>query len=296
MSTIVVGAGGFTGFNYINSLPSPQDVIAVVSDSSKNSFVREHYQKKNVKLFSELENLVEFEFEPNSKFIYFGGYSCRDHTFSDIEKLSRAHITGVTQTLDIASRQGLPVLICGSYWENIQPSTSISTLNLYSAFQIAQNEIVEFYSSSKNLAIAKAYLVDTYGPNDWRKKLLPQIVSSIKTGEILKLGSRDQIIAPLNIIDVCKDLNQILISLNKEGPKFKKYQLSPERVCRLSQYIEIIESISGKNLNIFWESTKKERIEITNFPEHLDLFYSNKHRVSLEAGIAEVLLSAELIN
>jgi nucleoside-diphosphate-sugar epimerase len=115
MSVVIVGAGSYTGFNLVKKISKDRETLAVISNKNTNTIPREFYNENNIKTLSSIESLLSEKLSQKSIIIYLGGYSSSDHTFTDIEKLTRAYITGVSQSLEVARKFGCPIVIVGSY-------------------------------------------------------------------------------------------------------------------------------------------------------------------------------------
>jgi nucleoside-diphosphate-sugar epimerase len=287
VSIVVIGAGGFTSFNLVKKLSKDQEVLAVLSDKHKNSQPGNFYAENNIKILPSIESLLSKKLKQESKIVYLGGYAVSDHNFTDIELLTKAYIKGVVQSLEVARKFNCQITIGGSYWELI--NNNGTNINLYASFQAAQNKLLEYFTLKYEISTQKVFLADSYGLNDWRPKLLQTIINSLETGSVINMGSPRQIIAPIYISDVVDDLVDIINMKTSNSESLIYLQLMPEKVYTLEQYINIIESVTKKTISVKWNTTKKERIEIENFPISDNIYNSRKIRTTLKEGLGNIL-------
>jgi len=289
MSVVIVGAGSYTGFNLVKKISKDRETLAVISNKNTNTIPREFYNENNIKTLSSIESLLSEKLSQKSIIIYLGGYSSSDHTFTDIEKLTRAYITGVSQSLEVARKFGCPIVIVGSYWELLSKIGNNSNINLYSAIQASQNKILEFFAYEYGISITKIFQADTYGPNDWRPKLLSAVINSIKNNKVLNVGSPNQIIAPIYISDVIGDLIDIMDSASFGENLLNQVQLMPDKVYTLKKFIDKIEIVTQKTVLVNWNTKANIRADIENFPIIKNIHKNKNKRVILEEGLNEVL-------
>jgi len=287
MSAVVIGAGGYTAFNLVKEISKNEEVIAVLSE--KNKIARKFYYDNNIKTLSNIEQLLALKLNKASKIIYLGGAGGGDHSFNDIKILTKAYITGVVQSLEVARTFNLPILICGSYWELINDPRTNTNINLYASLHASQNKILEYFAFTYGVSITKVLLADVYGPNDPRPKLLKSLIDSIESNEELYMGNPSQIIAPIFISDVVEDLINIMGSMSLYINSVMQLQLLPEKVYTLLEFVTKIELVSSKIVRVKWNTTKKIRMDIKHFPITSNIYKRSSNYISLEDGLRFIL-------
>jgi nucleoside-diphosphate-sugar epimerase len=283
---IVIGAGSYTAFNLVKELSKNEEVLCVLSHRNVN--VNNYYLEHKIKTVPNIKALSQEKLTKESKIYYLGGAGSQDHTFADIEKLSRAHITGVTQSLEVARRFGCSYLSCSSYWELIENSNKVG-INLYATFLLAQNKILEFYAYEYGVSSTKVFLADVYGLNDWRPKLLQGVIYSIESGETLSMGNASQVIAPIYISDVVEDLINIMNLSTSSAHLLSQLVLKPEKTYTLFEFINRIESITLKKVKIEWNANKKIRKDVENFPNNNYVYLRKTPYINLDEGLRRAL-------
>ena len=289
MTNVVIGSGGYTGFNLVKRLSKDQEVLAVLSDKHQLRQSGKFYIQNKIKMLPKIESLLSEKLNSESKIIYLAGYGTSDHYFNDIELLTHAYVTGMVQALEIARNFNCKIVIGGSYWELINNPKTNTNINLYASFQAAQNKILEYFSLEYGTSIIKVFLADSYGPNDWRPKLLQTILNTLKTGHVIKMGSPKQIIAPIYINDVVEDLVDIMNLESSILGSVTYLQLVPDKVYSLEEFIDIIQLVTKKTIPVKWNEIEKIRLNIEHFPISNSTYKSRRTYLSLKEGLNNVL-------
>lgn len=137
----------------------------------------------------------------------------------------------------------------GTKWE-LDNTKHKKILNFYAASKKANDIFFEFFSNKKTSLISLK-IFDTYGPNDKRKKLLNDLLSSYKRNLILKITSGYQYLDYVHIDELCSLLLKIIndIKLNKlKG--FNSFTVSSKKPIRLINLINKLKKILDKDLKV----------------------------------------------
>ena len=293
MTVVVVGAGGYTGFRLVQKICKVKDLIVIQSDKYSEREPGKFYSENRIKTLPNIESLLSVELSERSKIIYLGGHASNDHNFADIELLTKAYILGTVQSLEIARKFNCTITIVGSYWELVQGKKN-TNINLYSSFQSAQGKILEYFASQYNVDIRKLYLADSYGINDWRPKLLQIVIRALKSGQVINLGAPEQIIAPIYIDDVIEDLVDISYLDSSNTSSVKYFQLIPEKIYTLQEFVKIVESILGRSIPVNWNTVIKEREDIQSFPITKNIYVRKREYMTFEEGLSYILRQNEI--
>lgn len=264
---VVVGGGGYIGYNFIKKIRLDKQVITVIRNSKKHINKINYLTNKNIPYLNDIESLNELNLDENTTIVYLAGYSISDHSFPDIGHIINTYVTDLTKTLEVCRKNKSKLIIVGSYWELVEVPNSTS-INLYAAILKSQNPIVNYFAETFNLTITKVYLSDVYGPGDWRPKLLPNLLKNLSNNIETKLGSPKQIIAPIYLDDVIEILEQIVDENHKNygGLKFSEIQIEPMKIYSLEEYIKELESFFQQPLMISWNLQEKIRADILEYP------------------------------
>jgi nucleoside-diphosphate-sugar epimerase len=289
MQTIIIGGASYLGFNLIKRI-TKTNVITVISEKPKNSTIKNSLENLKVKVVPEIQSLFSEKITKDFSIVYLGGYSCSDHKLTDIDPMVKAYITGVTQALELARKFEIPFYIAGSYWELLDIEHENSKINLYAEIQFAQNRILNFFSDKFAIPITKIYIADTYGPADWRPKLISKILLQSKVGVgTIEMGSPKQIIAPLYIEDTVGDICDIINSSDLNVSSVNYLQLKPDKIFTLGDYVDLIKKTAKIEISINWNTRPQLRSSIYEFPYSKFLYENKKARTNLEDGINSIL-------
>jgi ribosomal protein L14E/L6E/L27E len=99
------------------------------------------------------------------------------------------------------------------------------------------------------------------------------------------MGSESQIIGPMYIDDVTKQIKKIAYRKNMD----EKVQLVPIKIYTVKDYLNEIQKLHGFDLDVKWNARKTTRKEITEFPKLKNGILMQESQVTLDAGIKLVL-------
>ncbi|MEQ8779627.1 MAG: NAD(P)-dependent oxidoreductase [Roseibium album] len=140
----------------------------------------------------------------------------------------------------------------GTFWQFAEDG-SLGPNSLYAATKQAFSELVAYYANWQNLNALTLVLYDLYGPGDKRPKLLPELVSAAKTGKRIDTTAGYQKVVPTHVYDA---VDAILVAL--EQVRGNKLPSNPDKFVHggdaltVRELARLIESVSGKALNIDW--------------------------------------------
>ena len=285
MTVLIIGGASYTGYNFALKICKKETTYSLITNQSTASRVIEDLQANGVKIIDKFDPIIEGDVQNLNKVFYFGGYSCSDHKFKDLDGLVRAYSLGILQALEIGRIFNCKVFICGSYWEIVETNITGLSINLYAALQQSSNLLIDFYKKTFNTKVTKIYLADTYGPSDWRPKLLSNLISPNASTHELSMGSGKQVIGPMYIDDVTDQLEEIAYC-DKE---IDGIQLIPIKIYTLEEYLREIEDLLDTKLKIKWGSRISERQEINVFPQLKAGTLMSKSKTTLKEGINFIL-------
>lgn len=285
MNVLIVGANGYTGSYLSRAYIKDQHSVSVLlsksgSVSNLSSMISQG--------LSVLGSLDSWSVDTNIRMdgvISLVGHAIKDHLYGDIDALVSAQLTAHTQALEIGRQLNCPVVIAGSYSETIR-TLNHSSLNLYSLLTASMASVAEFFHKEYGVPTCRILLADTYGPHDWRNKLIPTLLNSSENSEPHLLGSPNQVMVPIFISDVIAGLQMALTSLQEEGDSHSTYQLFPNTVLKVSDVVKNVERILGRQILINWNGRSLARHEV----EHIDRSFLPPsgwtQRVSFTQGLA----------
>ena len=257
---IVTGATGFIGTEILRNKLFLKD-YEILGLSSKNFFL----------LSSKLETISKQKFlsiaqksqhvdvlhlatfydlnEENKELIYKSNFTFGKEFFEEL-KNNDVRLMNILYTNTVFSF---------SFDEHFSKSTYVRSKNKFSEF-------LDEFSQESNINFIEVFLSNTIGKNDFRKKLIPNMVSSIKTNNNFYIQNPNSYI---NILDIDIISNEI----------YSLYQLNNRvKYSFLSKKEYLISSINSY-LTSYLIENKKNKIEYkeselgNSFPSEINLKY-----------------------
>lgn len=188
-----------------------------------------------------------------------------EHRSEEIPELCASNITFGSELAEAMVKNGVLSLVsAGTAWQEFGNSKSVPT-NFYSATKEAFTAILRFYADAYGLRVTYLKLYDTYGPKDFRPKLMRMLHNAAGTDEILKLSPGQQIIDLLHVQDAVEAFAvamQRITNLN-QGTIEEFYLRSGERNS-LRELVKKSEIASGKQINVEWGARPYRAREVMN--------------------------------
>lgn len=255
MKILITWASWFIWKNLILHLKNSwNDCFWLIRNSSSFSFFIEN----KIKFFSFQNFNHIYDFCNTEKFdliIHLATLYPSWNTLDDISSLIDSNITFWTKILEIAYLTWVKNFInTSSFFQNYE-NHIYSPVNMYAATKQAFEDIWQYYSDSGKLKFLSLSLVNTYWPNDERKKIFNIWKDSLKNKEIVKSTSWEQFIDILYISDV---VNAYLCLINyiesswEKHLNMEKYALKSSEILTLKDLAWLFEEIVWTKLKIEW--------------------------------------------
>jgi nucleoside-diphosphate-sugar epimerase len=197
---------------------------------------------------------------------------------TEIYRSIQATIGLGTLLIKAAHRTNSSFLTTGSYWQfrgGIPKPTGF-----YAVAKQAFGEILSYYRNEHDMHATELILYDVYGQQDNRKKIVPLLLESCKSGTYIELRRKDALINLTHVSDIMNGFIQILHERN--SPRI--CALRNEVFISIEELVETVESVTGKRVNHSYsgESTKNLMIQPWIFGEVLPGW---SPKIDLEQGI-----------
>jgi len=194
-NVLVTGATSYLGINLIRRLTEDDRTVHVLTRPSSD-----------LTRFSGIDPVPSVhQIEPGADSLYhavmavrpaatyhIAGYYVSDHKAEDVDRLVESNIRFGTVLLEaLAQAGGGDVVNLGSYTQNYD-SPNYRPLNLYAATKQAFADVLAYYTDVGAVRAVTLKLFHTYGPGDWRGKLLPAIRDAQRQGRALPLVAEDE--------------------------------------------------------------------------------------------------------
>jgi len=263
---LVTGSTGFVGSNLVRKLiKGGWQVSIIVRSSSDLSILEDNQEKVQVFVYDgrieSLENAVAI-FKPDMVF-HVASLFLSSHTGKQVGSLIQSNILFGTQLLEVMVKHDIFNFInTSTSWEHYEKQ-DYSPVNLYAATKRAFQDIIQFYIEARGIRAITLKLFDTYGPNDHRPKLLNLLMGLAESGETLAMSPGEQNIDLVHIDDVvsayCIAAKRLL---DGKVQDHEIYGVGTGNPISLKELVALIESGTGKKLNIKWGKRKYREREV----------------------------------
>jgi len=183
---------------------------------------------------------------------HIAGKYARTHQTADIDPLIEANLRFGTHILEAmsTSKQARYLINTGSYFQYYD-SLEPRAVNLYAALKNAFADILDYYCDATDIYALTLVLFDTYGPGDWRHKLMTAVRDAQKTGASLPVPGEDLELDFVYVDDVVDAFIYAARFLKSETiPLHHSYAVSSGAPLRISQLIKKFESIGNRSIDV----------------------------------------------
>jgi nucleoside-diphosphate-sugar epimerase len=255
---LVTGATSYIGLVVLRQLlAAGWDVCVLARQNSDISRLPGNFPANNVLRMDgsadQLTGLVEVA-RPDVVF-HFASLYLREPSPEQVPEMLAANITFGMELLEALRRTGRPASFVNAgtgtqYFHSATPNP----LNLYAATKQAFADMLDFYTRTENLTAVSLILFDTFGPEDWRVKLLNAMYDAHLSEDELSLPEDDAELDLLYIEDAAAAFVQAGSMLLTDpgtltgGP----YALSSGERQTISGIVAKWTEICGKPLKVKW--------------------------------------------
>lgn len=288
INVLLTGATGYIGYNFSKYLEEKGINVHLLVRNTSN--IRELEKRKYVKIhhYNGKSESIEIIFNKNR--IDFVFHLATHYARSDdpitIAKLNDVCLNLTTQLFEIIKKQKYSIGF-------INVGTAIFAQNVYTLYKVFQEELVKFFSNKYEINSISLLLNDTYGPNDWRPKLLNKIKTSIKEKEEINILNPDTSINLIYIDDVCDALFHSISLLRAQEIRFNRFKLQATISIQLRDLLDLCVKTINHPINLTYGNTtnlSKDpiRVEVPilpgwepkiNLTNGLVRFFDDKERV-----------------
>ena len=285
---LITGASGFIGKNLLNFFLKKKFFIFIILKKTKKNinFCEEKNKNKNFKsiLFTSSDNL--YAQLANLKIdyvIHAATYYVKRHKSSDISRIVKSNILFPTILTDLLCKKKIKKFInFETVWQHYSNKKNYA-YNLYASSKQAFNNILNYYKNKfPKIKFYNLLISDTYGDNDKRTKLIPNILKNYNKKKITYIPRN----LSMNIINV-KYISGIVENIINKNTKPDTYVLKNKKNIKIFHLINYLNSKLKRKIKINWTNVKVNKESIINFKkiyfskkintkkEILDLFYEN---------------------
>ena len=203
---LITGSTGFIGSNILKSLINNSNIyITTRNKIKKKKNVNVLYFKNHLDLNKKLKK-IKIDI-----IIHCGTHYVKNHTISDIRKLTLANIEFGTILLENLKYMKVKKFInVSTVWQNYNGKLDVA-YNLYAAYKISFSKILNYYIRRfSSVKFYNLFISDTYGENDKRDKIINLIKINLKNKRKINIISKKIVINLLNVNDIITAVGIIL--------------------------------------------------------------------------------------
>lgn len=252
MNIFITGSSGFLGKNLKTEL-------------NKKKIKHYYIPHKNLKKKNQIRQLVNFfKKKKINGIIHLSTYYAAEHRENQIDNLIKGNIKYGIIILEAAKQSNIKWIInIGTKFQNMS-GYEYSPVNLYSSLKEAFENIGKFYAEKYNIIFTTLRISHVGGYGDKRDKIF-NLLKSKKKNSSIKINAPNQLMEIFHVKDV---INAILNLINflKQKKKIKLvYYLNSKNIISVKNLVNLYNKISGKNISIVMDSSKKRKRDIKKF-------------------------------
>ena len=298
LSAFITGATGFIGSHLtrrlvdngwsVHALVRPQTDLALLDDMKGKIAIHAH-NGTTAQLCAILGKA-----QPDVVF-HLASLFLSQHGPEDVLPLVNSNLGFPASLLEAMAQHGLKKLVnTGTSWQYYQDNVQ-NPVNLYAATKEAFEDIIRYYTEATGLQAITLLLYDTYGPGDYRQKLINHLLKAARSGEPLRMSPGDQRIDLIHVDDVV-DAYLLAADLLLAGGKagHARYAVTSGIYYSLKDVVALLEKMLGKPLPVqFGERPYRVR-EVMHPWTGGDVLPGWQPKVSLASGLADLAARGEV--
>jgi len=197
-----------------------------------------------------------------------------------------ANITYPAILVAAMKKHGVRALVnFGSSWQTAY-GADYSPFNFYSVTKQCCEDVIEYFARS-GLSAVTLRLFDTYGPNDWRNKVLNYMLTAAAEQRVAELSPGHQRIHLVHVDDIARAV-RIAAGLALAGhSRHQVYSAPSDGTISLRELASTIEKVAGRPLLANWGARAYRPGEIMEPTAAVPVLPGWKPTVSLSTGIAQ---------
>lgn len=260
-SILFTGGSGFIGSNILNNIQHKYKIYAIQRKESKNIIIKSKNIKiiyfDNYKILDDKLKKIKVD-----TVIHCATHYKKKHNLDDIKKFAMSNILLGNIILENLKIMKVKKFInFTTTWEN-QDGVLRNPKNLYAAYKDGFNSLVQFYKkNSTSVKFIDLVIVDTFGNNDKREKIINTLKLNYKKNKITKIISKNLYLNLINVEDIVSAINIVLEKNVKSG----KYILKNANFISIFNLIKYINRNIKKKIKIKWSSKIKIKDKYSNY-------------------------------
>ena len=256
MTTLITGATGYLGARLAARLASQGEAVhAVIRENSKKDRLRAVCPSASLHLYdgstASLCGILQ-TLQPCTVY-HLASMFIADHAAADVEPLVRSNVLFGTQLLEAMTFANVNNLVIAATASQNFHGDSYCPATLYAATKEAFLAIARYYVEAGHARIITLKIFDTYGPGDWRNKLIPLLIRTARTGEPLGMSPGYQLLDLVYVDDVVDAFAKAGGRLaSQTGLSCEEYAISSGKRITLREVVATFECVLGQKMPVIF--------------------------------------------
>ncbi len=289
---LVTGATGYIGSNLVRRLLSDNWSVHIIIRADSNIEVLNHILDRLVvhKHDGSTKSMIDIVFNTSPDVIFhLASLFIAQHTSDDIESLVTSNILFSTQLAEAAVINGVRKFInTSTSWQHLEQKDYLP-VNLYASTKQAFEDILKYFADSYGLKVLNLVLFDTYGPDDFRPKLVGLLINSMRSQKILEMSPGMQMIDMVYIDDVVDAFLKASCYLDYSKNLFSRYAVSSGLPISLFDFVSLFETTLNIKLKINWGARPYRDREVMNTWQRFDSLPNWTPQINLSEGLKKLV-------
>lgn len=219
--------------------------------------------------------------------VHLASYFVAEHKTEDVDRLVASNILFGAQLLEALASAGTPALVhAGTAWQDFGAHGRAA--NLYAATKLAFRSLVDWYRDVGALRSVELDIFDTYGPGDWRPKLM-RVLRRAETGPVAMSPGRQRLHL-VHVDDVAEAFRLAISRARGLRPGAAEiFALPSPRALTLREIARAYEKAASRELSIAWGERPYRNREVMRPWPGTRTLPGWRPSVPLERGLREVL-------
>lgn len=283
---LITGGTGFIGTHLCRRLISGGHEVHVVVEPSRRDVV----PGASPHVFDgDTGSLVSLVDEVRPDFVFhLASLYLPAHTTADVRTLIESNVLLGAQLLEAMSRADCRGLVnVGTGWQHFS-GPEYDPVNLYAATKQAFEDIAAYYVT-RGVSTSTLALYDTYGPDDPRPKVLPQLIDAALSGAPIDLSPGEQLLHLVHIDDIVAAFLTATDLLEQEPtPRLTRYSITAGPPLTLRELAAAVERVTGRTIDARWGARAYRNREVL-VPWVGDVLPGWRPAISIDEGIRRMV-------
>ena len=258
---LLTGATGFIGSNILKEIELNNIVFVIQRIKSKKKIKK----TKNIKIinfndYNSLHNKLK-KIKVDT-IIHCATHYKKEHFYNDIYKFVDSNIllgNVILESMKILNAKQFINL--STTWED-DDNIANNPKNLYAAYKKSFSCIIQYYKKKiPNTKFIDLMIVDTFGTNDEREKLINTLRQNYHNKRTSKIISKRLYLNLVNVDDITNAIKIILQGKTKTG----KYILKNSQYLNIFKLIQYINKDNNNKMKVKWLSNKLIKNKISKY-------------------------------